>query len=168
MARLSASATAGMLGKTFCSFGAETGGGEAAADSSITISTGIAATEAGSVRPKNLGSKHGNDDMSRNRQCIGDAAVVGSPAEGNAATTAPQPPRQSELPPSEALVYLRHAFGFNAFSVTRMFSDSTNSLQSQAAPAMSAYAPILLQKSAASGWIAVKSLGRGPALICRP
>ena len=53
LARLSASATAGMLGKTFCSFGAETGGGEAAADSSITISTGIMATKAGSVRPKN-------------------------------------------------------------------------------------------------------------------
>ena len=47
-----------MLGKTFCSFGAETGGGEAAADSSITISTGIAATKAGSVRPKNPSSRN--------------------------------------------------------------------------------------------------------------
>src|SRR6202035_195976 len=60
--------------------------------------------------------------MSRNRQCIGDAAVVGFLLKEML-----QPPHHSHRVNRNcltlALVYLRHAFGFNAFSVTRMFSD---------------------------------------------
>src|ERR1700729_4538228 len=60
--------------------------------------------------------------MSRNRQCIGDAAVVGFLLKEML-----QPPHHSPRVNRNcltlALVYLRHAFGFNAFSVTRMFSD---------------------------------------------
>jgi hypothetical protein len=62
-------------GIPFCSFGAETDGGEAAAGSSITISTGIAATEAGSVRcsknPTGVAARiilHSVDSLKRRRK----------------------------------------------------------------------------------------------------
>ena len=60
--------------------------------------------------------------MSRNRQRIAHAAVVGFLLKEML-----QPPhdvhRANRNCLNLALVYLRAAFGFNAFSVTRIFSD---------------------------------------------
>jgi hypothetical protein len=63
-----------------------------------------------------------NDDMSRNRQSVGHAAVVGFPPKEML-----QPLHHSHRVNwnclNLVLFYLRHAFGFNTFSVTRMCSD---------------------------------------------
>ena len=63
-----------------------------------------------------------NDEMSRNRQSIGHAAVVGFlQKEMLQPLHHCYPVNRNCL--NLALFYLRHAFGFNTFSVTRMCSD---------------------------------------------
>src|SRR5664279_112910 len=78
LACLSASATAGTLGKLLCSFGVETGGGEAAAGlfhHDFNRHRGNRSRLGPLEEPEQQNQR--NDEMSRNRQSIGHAAVVG-------------------------------------------------------------------------------------------
>src|SRR3984957_4418458 len=118
LACLSASATAGTLGKLLCLFGVETRGRLFHHD--FNRHRGNRSRLGPLEEPGQ--QDHRNDEMSRNRQSIGHAAVVGFlPKE--MLQPLHHSPRVNWNCLNPVLFYLRHAFGFNTFSVTRMCSD---------------------------------------------